>query len=178
MHKAFRAIDREKGEDGRAFFARVFQEAGGSGDFREPWMKMSQVVDEGYESPYVFGRMMRQYLQDEHAVIYRYNPTRVYMAFNGGTDDTTRAVLYDPTWRTADEQPITAPPVDWFASVDDLTGLTPIEDDTPMRAKEPEPDDPLTYTCENCGRDVDAAEAYIEEGILCPDCWLDQYQVN
>lgn len=30
-----------------------------------------------------------------------------------------------------------------------------------------------TYVCDNCGREVDEAEAYIDEGVLCPDCYLD-----
>ena len=33
-----------------------------------------------------------------------------------------------------------------------------------------------TYICDNCGREIDEAEAYIDEGVLCPDCWLDQQQ--
>lgn len=36
----------------------------------------------------------------------------------------------------------------------------------------------VTYVCDNCGREVDEAEVYTDEGVLCPDCFLDSVDVS
>lgn len=36
----------------------------------------------------------------------------------------------------------------------------------------------VTYVCDNCGREVDEAEAYIDGGVLCPDCYLDSLEAS
>jgi formylmethanofuran dehydrogenase subunit E len=55
---------------------------------------------------------------------------------------------------------------------------------TIYHADDPEPGDPqpqeeaMIYVCDNCGREVDEAEAYIDEGVLCPDCYLDSLEAG
>lgn len=168
MHKAFRAIERNKDEDSHAFQARVFQEAGGAGDFYTPWKSMGQIVNEGYESPYTFGRMMRQYLGDDNAVIYRFNPTGIYLSFN---HEGERAVLYDPALREEEEAPLRAangPVRDWYDAIDTLAVQ---HESRPLYAvstgvSTTAPVIDVTLTCDTCGKKVLAKDAYLPPSVI------------
>lgn len=41
---------------------------------------------------------------------------------------------------------------------------------------DPEEEGTMTYVCDLCGREIDEAEAYIDEGVLCPDCHLNSLE--
>lgn len=216
MHKAFRIIERNQGEGHRDFYERVFQEAGSDGDFYASWKAMSQVVNEGYESPYTFGRIMRQELGDDNAVIYRYNPSNVYLSFH---QEDRRAVLYVPALRDEEEEspirPIRAngsgPVRDWYDAADTLAdsgatflicdncgqGVRPKEahlmpsviveeagvyipvfcNDCWQKTGQVADDGAITLTCDGCGRQVSTDDAYMkllgpEDGVLCPICHM------
>ena len=236
MHKAFTLIERGKKESGREFYARAFKEAGAAGDFYTPWQTTTEVVQEGYESPYYFGRLMRQYLDDDGAYIMCYSPTNVYIAFNGGTDDSTRAVLFNPMLRDEEEKVVIPAranghvtgqaDIDWYSALpapsteaiarrasDDAgatflicdncgEGVRPQEAHFPPSVivegagvytpvfcndcwqKQGEDsdapgDDGIYLTCDGCGRQVNVDDAYLklfgpEDGVLCPLCFLDK----
>jgi hypothetical protein len=87
-------------------------------DWHRQWAATEIIVDEGYESPYQFGRLLRQMMDDDNAVIFRYNPRRIYFAMATGSN---RVAYYDPAKREhAPELPADPGDIDWFAAVDAL----------------------------------------------------------
>ena len=84
---------------------------------------VEEIVPEGYESPYRFGRLMRNMLGDDSATIWRYNPRNIYFAVREN-----QAVLYDPSKRKTQPEISLRPKddMDWFEAVDFMN--TPPDD--------------------------------------------------
>jgi hypothetical protein len=88
-------------------------------DWHRQWAATEVVVDEGYGSPYLFGKMLREMVDDVNAVIFRYNPRRIYFAISNRTG---KASFYAPDRREhAPELPVDPGEIDWFEAVDALT---------------------------------------------------------
>jgi len=108
-HPAFWTIEAQPGDDATpaGFAGAVMTRGLGASSHRE-WAHTEIVVDEGYESPYRFGRLLRQLVGDDNAIIFRYThstgsgqaPTRIYFTLSNHTG---RAAFYDPAKRQPGE---------------------------------------------------------------------------
>lgn len=77
----------------------------------------SVVVDEGCGSPYKFGRLLRQMIEDDSEIVWRFNPTNVYFAFSYRTG---KAAFYDPAKRDHIPEYVVDGEIDWFKAADSL----------------------------------------------------------
>jgi len=113
-------------DDHYGFAEEVMVKGLGAEDGRQ-WAYTEMIVDEGYGCPYDFGQRLRDMLEDESAIIFRYNPKRIYFAMT-----MHRAAFYDPSKRDREHIPETTLPltatgdIDWFSAVDALK--TPPDD--------------------------------------------------
>lgn len=86
-------------------------------DWHRLWAGTEVIVDEGYGSPYQFGRLLRQMVNDDAAVIFRYNPTGIYFSMSNNTG---KAAYYDPSKREGGPEIQFGGEIDWFVAVDHL----------------------------------------------------------
>lgn len=96
-HPAFWSITADPSDDSTplGFVGAVMTRGLSTASHRE-WAYTKVIVEEGYESPYRFGRMLRLLVQDDAAPIFRYNPANVYFAFSLHTG---LAAFYEPARR-------------------------------------------------------------------------------
>lgn len=114
MSTLFTTTPRQPSEADGDFFRRVAAEITGK-PYQDAWAASEIVVTEGYESPYVFGRKLRELVDDDNATVFRFHTADhkpVYVAFGP-----TGAAVYDPARRTP-AQASTEP--DYFAAADEL----------------------------------------------------------
>lgn len=118
MNALFTAIPRQSSEEDSDFFRRIAAEIAGK-TYRDAWAASEIVVTEGYESPYVFGRKLREMVDDHNATVFRFHTAdhkAVYVAFGP-----SGAATYDPTRRTPAQEP---GQIDYYAAADALNQET------------------------------------------------------
>ena len=81
------------------------------------WANTEIIVYDGYESPYQFGRLLRQLMKNDSAVIFRYNPRGIYFAMATAS---RRVAYYDPAKRDHIPEYIVDGEIDWFKAVDSI----------------------------------------------------------
>jgi hypothetical protein len=99
------------------------------------------VVSDGYSSPYLFGQLLRQMVEDDSVEICRAG--RIYFAWSG-----KGLAIYDPAKR-----PDAQPQIDWFAAAGDLAAR---------------PDDLITQSeaAELVGKSLPAVNAAVRDGRI------------
>jgi hypothetical protein len=113
VHPAFSALRAEHGESYIAFVERVVQAVGAAD--RYGWGDCEEIVKEGYDSPYRFGRLLRELVDDDGAFICRHNPSGIYICLPSGP--VGRAAFYDPSRRETAERPAQ----DWFEAAVEMS---------------------------------------------------------
>lgn len=83
--------------------------------YGEAWANAEIVVDEGYESPYRFGRELREHVGDPNAPVFRFHTVEGKALYAVFAQD---AVVYDPSQRQEAQRP---PTIDYFEAVDQLS---------------------------------------------------------
>lgn len=84
--------------------------------YRE-WGNTEVIVYDGYESPYQFGKLLRQLMENDSAIIFRYNPRNIYFAMATAS---CRVAYYDPAKRDHIPEYVVDGEIDWFKAVDSL----------------------------------------------------------
>lgn len=114
MNTLFTTITRHENEDALDFHERVVAAITGRIP-QEAWAESGVVVGDGYDSPYRFGRELRERVGDCNATIFRFHAADrrpLYVAF------AQDAVVYDPAQRGEAQRPAE---VDYFAAADALS---------------------------------------------------------
>lgn len=117
MESLFITITRNENEEQLDFYRRVAAEIT-SRAATDAWANSTVVVNEGYESPYFFGRKLRDMCGDYNAAVHRFHTVDhkpLYVVFSRD------AVVYDPAQRTPEQSPVDLRQVDYFSAVDGLS---------------------------------------------------------
>lgn len=115
MSELFTTIARTPNEEELDFNKRIAAEVT-SKSFQNAWTMSEIVVSEGYESPYLFGRKLRELVDDHNATVFRFHTVDGqprYVAFGP-----TGAAVYDPTQRA--QKPTQPTQIDYYEAADGL----------------------------------------------------------